>query len=105
VLVVLVVLYAATHGLPLADTVVFVLLLLLASVSVVLPVTYTLATAVASVRLAKQGVLVTRLPAVQEAAAIDTLLSDKSGTLAENALSAAGGALAVFKEANILPVE
>ncbi|MFX1677274.1 plasma-membrane proton-efflux P-type ATPase [Paraburkholderia sp. A2WS-5] len=90
VLVVLVVLYAVTHGLPLGDTVVFALLLLVASVPVALPATYTLATAIASTRLSKQGALVTRLPAVEEAAAMDTLLSDKTGTLTQNALSVVG---------------
>ncbi|MDE2608715.1 MAG: plasma-membrane proton-efflux P-type ATPase [Burkholderiales bacterium] len=90
VLVVLVIAYAMTHGLPLADTAVFALMLLVASVPVALPATYTLATAVASTRLARQGVLVTRLPAVEEAAAMDTLLSDKTGTLTQNTLSVAG---------------
>jgi H+-transporting ATPase len=90
VLVALVVFYAATHDLPLADTAVFALLLPIASVPVALPATYTLATAVASTQLAKQGVLVTRLPAVEEAAAMDTLLSDKTGTLTQNILSVSG---------------
>ncbi|WP_019938209.1 plasma-membrane proton-efflux P-type ATPase [Bordetella sp. FB-8] len=89
-LVVLIVLYGMTHGLPLADTAVFALLLLVASVPVALPATYTLATAIASTQLAKRGVLVTRLPAVEEAAAMDTLLSDKTGTLTQNTLSVAG---------------
>ncbi|MBY4868248.1 plasma-membrane proton-efflux P-type ATPase [Burkholderia sp. Bp9017] len=103
VLVVLVILYAATHGLPLGDTVVFALLLLVASVPVALPATYTLATAIASTRLSKQGVLVTRLPAVEEAAAMDTLLSDKTGTLTQNTLSVAGvKALADVDEGTVL---
>lgn len=102
-LVLLVFLYAATHGLPSGDTVVFALLLLVASVPVALPATYTLATAVASTRLAKQGILVTRLPAVEEAAAMDTLLSDKTGTLTQNVLSVTGfRALASVDEADIL---
>ncbi len=87
VLIVLVVAYAARHAFPLADTAVFALMLLVASVPVALPATYTLATAVASAQLARRGVLVTRLPAVEEAAAMDTLLSDKTGTLTQNALT------------------
>jgi len=89
-LVVLVVVYALLHHMPLADTAVFSLMLLVASVPVALPATYTLATAVSSMQLAHQGVLVTRLPAVEEAAAMDTLVSDKTGTLTQNTLTLAG---------------
>jgi H+-transporting ATPase len=90
VLVALVVAYALLHHLPLADTAVFSLMLLVASVPVALPATYTLATAISSLQLAHQGVLVTHLPAVEEAAAMDTLVSDKTGTLTQNALTLAG---------------
>lgn len=86
VLVALVIGFALWHHLPLLDTAVFALMLLVASVPVALPATYTLATAVSSQRLAHQGVLVTRLPAVEEAAAMDTLVSDKTGTLTQNSL-------------------
>ncbi|MGC9162443.1 MAG: plasma-membrane proton-efflux P-type ATPase [Thiomonas sp.] len=86
VLVALVIGFALWHHLPLLDTAVFALMLLVASVPVALPATYTLATAVSSLRLARQGVLVTRLPAVEEAAAMDTLVSDKTGTLTQNSL-------------------
>ena len=89
-LVVLVLAYALLHHLPLPDTAVFALMLLVASVPVALPATYTLATAVSSLQLAHRGVLVTRLPAVEEAAAMDTLVSDKTGTLTQNALTLAG---------------
>jgi H+-transporting ATPase len=89
-LVVLVVAYALSHHLPLLETAVFALMLLVASVPVALPATYTLATAVSSLELAHQGVLVTRLPAVEEAAAMDTLVSDKTGTLTQNTLTLAG---------------
>ena len=88
-LVVLVVAYALLHHLPATDTLIFALLLLVASVPVALPATYTLATAVSSQELARKGVLVTRLPAVEEAAAMDTLVSDKTGTLTQNVLSLA----------------
>ncbi|MDE2176901.1 MAG: plasma-membrane proton-efflux P-type ATPase [Xanthomonadaceae bacterium] len=89
-LVVLVVAYALLQHLPLLETAVFALMLLVASVPVALPATYTLATAVSSLELARQGVLVTRLPAVEEAAAMDTLVSDKTGTLTQNTLTLAG---------------
>ncbi len=90
VLAALVVAFALWHHLPPADTAVFILMLMVASVPVALPATYTLATAVSSMQLAHQGVLVTRLPAVEEAAAMDTLVSDKTGTLTQNTLTLAG---------------
>ncbi len=101
VLVALVIAFALWHHLPLPDTAVFSLMLLVASVPVALPATYTLATAVSSQELARQGVLVTRLPAVEEAAAMDTLVSDKTGTLTQNTLSYAGAvALAAGADEN-----
>ncbi|MBU6510917.1 MAG: HAD-IC family P-type ATPase, partial [Betaproteobacteria bacterium] len=104
-LVLLVIVYALRNALPLGDTLVFALMLLVASVPVALPATYTLATAVAASRLARQGVLVTRLPAVEEAAAMDTLLSDKTGTLTRNALSLeACKAVAGVSESEVLRV-
>jgi H+-transporting ATPase len=100
-LVLLVVAFALWHHLPLLDTAVFCLMLLVASVPVALPATYTLATAVSSQLLAHQGVLVTRLPAVEEAASMDTLVSDKTGTLTQNTLTLAGvTALAVGSDAS-----
>lgn len=82
----LVVAWALVHHLPVGDTLVFALMLLVASVPVALPATYTLATAVGGLTLAGAGVLVTRLAAVEEAAAMTTLVSDKTGTLTENRL-------------------
>ncbi len=95
----LVVAFALWHHLPPADTAIFALMLLVASVPVALPATYTLATAVSSQQLAHQGVLVTRLPAIEEAAAMDTLVSDKTGTLTQNLLTMAG-AIALAADAD-----
>ena len=102
-LAVAVFLYAALVGMPLAETLPFVLILLVASVPVALPATFTLATALGAVELAKRGVLVTRLSAIEEAAAMDMLCSDKTGTITQNQLSlAALHPYAPFSEQDLL---
>jgi H+-transporting ATPase len=82
-------LYAAWVGLPFNEVVPFALILLIASVPVALPATFTLATALGSTELARSGVLVTRLSAIEEAAGMDVLCTDKTGTLTENRLALA----------------
>jgi H+-transporting ATPase len=68
-----------------------------------LPATFTLAAAVGARALAKLGVLPTRLSAVDEAASIDVLCSDKTGTLTLNALSVTSvRPLPGFDEAHVL---
>ena len=74
-------------GFPLRDVLPFALILLVASVPIALPATFTLAMALGSIELARAGILVTQLSAIEEAAAMDTLLSDKTGTLTENRLN------------------
>jgi len=80
-------LYATIHGMGLADIAPFALILLVASVPVALPATFTLATAIASLDLAHHGVLVTRLAAIEEVSAMDELCTDKTGTLTQNQLT------------------
>lgn len=65
----------------------FSLIVLIASVPVALPATFTLAEALGAEELIRHGVLVTRLSAIEEAAGMDVLLSDKTGTITENRLS------------------
>jgi H+-transporting ATPase len=67
----------------------FALILVVASVPVALPATFTLATALGSRELASEGVLVTRLAAIEEAAAMEVLCTDKTGTITENRLAVA----------------
>jgi len=81
--------YARATGMPLADTIPFALILLVASVPVALPATFTLATALGALELARRGVLVTRLSAIEEAASMDVLASDKTGTITQNQLAVA----------------
>jgi H+-transporting ATPase len=86
ILVICVFLYSLQQEFPIADIITFSLLLLVASVPVALPATYALSTALGSIELAKSGVLVTRLPAIEEAAAMDVLCVDKTGTITQNVL-------------------
>ncbi len=65
----------------------FAVVLLLASVPVALPAAFTLAGALGARRLAENGVLTTRLSVLQEAASMDVLCTDKTGTLTLNRLS------------------
>jgi H+-transporting ATPase len=88
-LVVALLAYAIVAGLPLGDTLPFALVLLVASVPAALPATFTLAQAFGAQELAHRGVLVTRLSAIEEAAAMDVLATDKTGTITENRLTLA----------------
>jgi H+-transporting ATPase len=82
-LAVLVLVVATLRGVDLAVVVPFVLILLIASVPAAMPATFTIANALESRYLVEQGVLVTGLTAVQEAASMDLLCVDKTGTLTE----------------------
>ena len=84
VLVAGVLVYGFAAGLPAAEIVPFALIILIAAIPVALPATFTLATALGSVELAGRGVLVTRLSAIEEAAQMDVLCIDKTGTLTQN---------------------
>jgi H+-transporting ATPase len=74
---------AVLRGVPLALALPFVVILLIASVPAAMPATFTIANALESRRLVEEGVLVTGLTAVQEAASMDMLCVDKTGTLTE----------------------
>ena len=79
--------YAYTQSLTWSEIVPLLLTSVLAAIPVALPATFTLAAAIGARALAKQGVLPTRLSAVDEAASIDVLCADKTGTLTLNQLS------------------
>jgi len=89
VLVAALLVYAAIAHLPWSEVLPFALILLVASVPVALPATFTVATAVGALDLSHHGVLVTRLSAVEEAAAMDVLCTDKTGTITQNRLTVA----------------
>lgn len=86
ILVGIVLVYSLISKLPMGDMLPFALILLVASVPVALPATFTVATALGALDLSKKGVLVTRLSAIEEAASMQILCTDKTGTLTENKL-------------------
>ncbi len=79
--------YALLLPMPFVDIVPLILVAVLASIPVALPSMFTLAAAVGARALARKGVLPTHLSAVDEAAGIDILCSDKTGTLTRNELA------------------
>lgn len=82
-------------GLNLLDIAPLALVLLASSIPVALPAMFTISMALGSVELVKKGVLITRLNAIDDAAAMDTLCVDKTGTITMNKLEVA----------DILPME
>lgn len=81
--------FAIMANLPLTEIIPFILILIVASIPVALPATFTLATALGAIQLAKQNVLVTHLTAIEEAATMDVVCVDKTGTITQNQLQLA----------------
>ena len=87
VLVAVAVIVSLVRGIPLVEILPLSLVLLMSAVPVALPVMFTVTMAVGSVALAREGVLVTRLSAAEDAATLDVLCADKTGTLTANRLT------------------
>ncbi|MDQ2804868.1 MAG: HAD-IC family P-type ATPase, partial [Pseudomonadota bacterium] len=103
VVIALLAIYAYFLHLPLREIVPLILTAVLASIPVALPATFTLASALGARALAKVGVLPTRLSAVDEAATMDVLCADKTGTLTCNELTVATvHAFPGFDDAHVL---
>ncbi|EWG07877.1 MAG: cation transport ATPase [Candidatus Aramenus sulfurataquae] len=78
--------YSLISGVSLSDVLPFSLIVLIASVPVALPATFTIAMALGALEMSKKGILVTRLTASEDAASMDVLNLDKTGTITENRL-------------------
>ena len=95
--------YAIYLAMPFAQIAPLVLVAILASIPVALPSMFTLAATVGARAVARRGVLPTRLSALDEAAGMDVLCADKTGTLTRNELAVtACRALPGFDEAQVL---
>jgi H+-transporting ATPase len=88
-LAVLMVGYAYASAFASGDLVRLALTALLATIPLALPATFTLSAAFSAQVLAQRGVLLTRLSAAHEVAAMDLLCADKTGTLTRNTLEVA----------------
>jgi len=71
-------------NIPLLTLVEFLLVLLIASIPVALSAAFTVTMALGTERLAKKSILVTKLESIEEAATMNVLCADKTGTLTEN---------------------
>ncbi|MDE2141291.1 MAG: plasma-membrane proton-efflux P-type ATPase [Elusimicrobia bacterium] len=78
------------RGTPLIEMISLMLVLLMSAVPVALPVMFTVSMALGSKELAKRGVMVTRLSAAEDAATMDVLCVDKTGTITLNQLTVTG---------------
>ena len=75
---------------PLFEMVPLMLILFMSAIPLSLPVMFTVSMAVGSKELAKRGVLVTRLSAAEDAATMDVLCVDKTGTITMNQMAVTG---------------
>ncbi|MGQ9555412.1 MAG: HAD-IC family P-type ATPase, partial [Anaerolineae bacterium] len=82
--------FSLIRGVPLLEMLPLMLVLLLGAVPVALPVMFTVSMALGSQQLARKGVLVTRLSASDDAASMDMLCIDKTGTITTNRLAVTG---------------
>jgi H+-transporting ATPase len=83
----LIFIYALSHGIGILTIFTFAVIFLMGAVPVALPAVLTIVQAVGAMELVKKGVLVTRLDSIEDAASIDVLCLDKTGTITQNKLS------------------
>ena len=81
---------ALLRGTPILEVTPLLLIMLVSAVPVALPVMFTVSMAAGAKLLARSGVLVTRLSATEDAATMDVLCVDKTGTITLNQLAVTG---------------
>jgi H+-transporting ATPase len=74
---------------PLLDLLIFALILTISAIPVAMPAVLTVTMALGARVLATKEAIVTKLSAIEEAAGMDILCSDKTGTLTQNIMSLA----------------
>ena len=79
--------FALVRGARPLDVVSFAVIFLMGAVPVALPAVTTIVQSVGASELARKGALVARLDCIEDAASVDVLCLDKTGTITANALS------------------
>ncbi len=80
---------AVVLQIPILRIVTFALVFLIGAVPVALPAVFSIVLAAGAIELTKKNVLVTRLDSIEDAASMDVLCLDKTGTLTLNKLTVA----------------
>ncbi len=102
---ILVAIYALLMNVGILLILTFAVIFLMGAVPVALPAVLTIVQAVGAMELAKRGALVTRLDSIEDAASIDVLCFDKTGTVTQNKLSVADNIpLSGYKEEDVIRI-
>ncbi len=83
-LAVILVITALVHGTSWQDLLPFLVILFIATIPISMPSSFVVANSLEARNLAKEGVLITGLSGIQEAASMNVLLVDKTGTITNN---------------------
>lgn len=84
ILAVILVITALTQGISWQELLPFLVILFIATIPISMPSSFTVANSLEAQNLAKEHVLITGLTGIQEAASMNVLLVDKTGTLTNN---------------------
>ena len=79
--------FTALKGTDLIGVLPLAVVLMVSAIPVALPTMFTISMALGSLDLMKKGILITRLSAIEDAATMDIVCADKTGTITMNKLS------------------
>jgi len=88
-LIAIIIWHGVKSGEPILDLLIFSLILTISAIPVAMPAVLTVTMALGARVLATKEAIVTKLSAIEEAAGMDILCSDKTGTLTQNIMSLA----------------
>lgn len=89
ILISIIIFHGVQNSEPLIDLLIFALILTISAIPVAMPAVLTVTMALGARVLATKEAIVTKLSAIEEAAGMDILCSDKTGTLTQNKMSLA----------------